>query len=84
MAGHWPNGSTRAWRKTRALVLERDAHICQLQIPDVCLGTATHVHHIQDRDVVGDDPALLVAACAPCNIRTGDPTAQDPDPLPTW
>ena len=84
MAGHWPNGSTRAWRKTRALVLQRDSHICQLQIPDVCLGTATHVHHIQDRDIVGDDPTFLIAACSKCNIRTGNPAAQDPDPLPTW
>ena len=75
MAGHWPNGSTRAWRKTRALVLERDGHICQLQIPEVCLGTATHVHHIQDRDIVGDDPAPWGLALAsldhlPAALRT--------------
>ena len=82
--GHWPNGSTAAWRRTRARVLERDGNVCQLQIPEVCVGTATHVHHTQDRVEVGDDPRFLVAACAPCNIRVGDPTVADPDPLPDW
>ena len=82
--GHWPNGSTAAWRRTRARVLERDGNVCQLQIPEVCVGTATHVHNTQDRDEVGDDPRFLVAACAPCNIRVGDPTVADPDPLPDW
>ena len=82
--GHWPNGSTAAWRRTRARVLERDGNVCQLQIPEVCVGTATHVHHTQERDEVGDDPRFLVAACAPCNIRVGDPTVADPDPLPDW
>lgn len=84
MAGHWPGGSTRAWRKVRALVLERDGAICQLQLPDVCIGTATHVHHTQDRDLHGDDPAHLVAACGPCNIRFGNPAVEDPEPNPTW
>jgi len=82
--GHWPNGSTTAWRKTRARVLKRDGEVCQLQIPEVCTGTATHVHHTQDRDNVGDDERFLVAACAACNIRTGDPTLADPEPLADW
>lgn len=83
--GHWPNGSTRAWRAARERVLTRDGNVCQLQIPDVCIGTATHVHHTQDRDLVGDDERHLVAACAPCNIRAGNPAEHsDPDPLPEW
>lgn len=82
--GHWPNGSTREWRAIRERVLDRDGHACQLQIPEKCIGTATHVHHTQDRDVVGDDERFLVAACAPCNIHTGDPTIDDPEPLPDW
>ena len=57
--GHWPNGSTRHWRDViRPAVLKRDGYTCQLQIPEVCIGTATHVHHTQDRDQVGDDPSL--------------------------
>ena len=84
MAGHWQGGSTRAWRRTREQILERDGWVCQLQIPEVCTHTATHAHHTQDRDQVGDDPAFLVAACAPCNIRTGNPVTTDPDPLPYW
>jgi hypothetical protein len=30
---------------------------------------------------MGDDPAHLVAACAPCNGKVGDPTRADPN---TW
>lgn len=83
--GHWPNGSSRRWREVvRPAVLKRDGYICQLQIPEVCIGTATHVHHTQDRDEVGDDMRFLVAACEKCNIRVGDPTLDDPDPLPDW
>lgn len=82
--GHWPNGSTREWRATRLRVLERDGYICQLQIPEKCIGTATHAHHTQDRDIVGDDERYIVAACAPCNIHVGDPTLDDPEPLPDW
>lgn len=84
MAGHWTGGSTRTWRKTRERILERDGHVCQLQIPEVCTHTATQAHHTRDRDIVGDDPAHLIAACAPCNIRVGNPVTTDPDPLPTW
>jgi hypothetical protein len=31
---------------------------------------------------MGDDPAHLVAACAPCNGKVGDPTRHDPSRCP--
>ncbi|MDG4809933.1 hypothetical protein O7634_24545 [Micromonospora sp. WMMD1120] len=74
MSRSWEGGSTRAWRRTRALVLVRDGYLCQLRLPGVCTTTATHVHHTAGRSVTGDDPAYLVASCAPCNLKLGDPT----------
>jgi len=79
----WKTGSTTAWRKTRALVLDRDGHRCRLQIPGTCTTIATHVHHTKARELVGDDPAYLLAACAACNMRVGDPTRHDPAPKST-
>lgn len=76
----WANGSTRQWRKVRAFVLDRDDHTCRLRYPDICLGRATDAHHTAPRETVGDDPAHLVAACAPCNNRAGDPRTVDPAP----
>ncbi|GEL17673.1 HNH endonuclease [Pseudonocardia asaccharolytica] len=78
----WRGGSTRAWRRTRALVLARDGHRCQLQL-DGCTTIATHVHHVIGRAVSGDeDLSKLVAACAWCNQSTGDPRRHDPAPRP--
>ncbi|MDN5929514.1 MAG: hypothetical protein L0I24_00350 [Pseudonocardia sp.] len=48
----------------------------------MCTTVATQVHHTLGRMVSGDDPAHLVAACAPCNGTTGDPAALDPAPRP--
>lgn len=81
MSSAWAKGSTRAWRRIRALVLARDGHRCRLQLPDVCTGRATHAHHTVGKAVTGDDPTFLVAACAACNGRTGDPRGK-PDPPP--
>ena len=81
--GHWQGGSTRKWRKIRAYVLDRDAHTCQLRL-DGCTTHATRAHHTRDRDIYGDDPEYLVAACAGCNIRTGDPVPHDPEPNAEW
>lgn len=67
-------------------MLQRDGHTCRLQLPG-CTTIATHVHHTQGRSTTGDDPAYLVAACAPCNLAVGDPTrTRDPAPRPvtTW
>jgi 5-methylcytosine-specific restriction endonuclease McrA len=82
MSEQWKRGSTRAWRRVRAAVLVRDGHRCQLRLPEVCTGRATHVHHTLGRAVTGDDPAHLVASCGPCNLTTGDPRAADPPPRP--
>lgn len=88
----WANGSTAEWRATRLLVLARDGYRCRIKRPGTwvtragieryCLGKATQVHHTGLREVTGDDPAHLVAACAPCNRAEGDPGAGDPKPRP--
>lgn len=85
----WASGSTAQWRRTRAFVLDRDGHRCQVKIPGEwvtrygqtrrCLGVATQAHHTRPREIVGDDPRYLVAACAPCNRKAGDPAAGDPE-----
>jgi 5-methylcytosine-specific restriction endonuclease McrA len=60
-------GSTRQWRKLRALVLARDGYICHW-----CTGPATHVDHLTPVARGGTDhPSNLVAACADCNLRRG-------------
>ena len=83
MSKAWGRGSTRAWRKTRVLVLVRDGYRCQLRLPGVCVGEAAHVHHTRGK-ALGDDPAYLLASCAPCNLSLGDPTkkAERPRPKP--
>jgi 5-methylcytosine-specific restriction endonuclease McrA len=74
----WEGGSTTAWRKVRAAVLMRDGGQCRLRT-QVCIGTATHAHHTLGRAQTGDDPAFIIAACAPCNLHVGDPMkAADP------
>lgn len=83
MSRSWAKGSTRAWRRTRALVLARDGGVCQMRIPGVCTTTATHVHHTQGRARTGDDMRYLVASCQACNLKVGDPTkTADPKPQP--
>lgn len=69
-------GSTRAWRRLRAVILARDGHVCQIPdyTPDgeICGAPATHVDHIVQRWAGGTDaPANLRAACAPCNLKRG-------------
>lgn len=69
----WAGGSTRAWRRTRALVLQRDRNLCQLRLAG-CTGIATCAHHTRGRAATGDDHRFLVAACDSCNLKIGDPT----------
>lgn len=77
MSRAWSKGSTTAWRKLRLVVLARDLYRCRIQL-DGCTTVATHVHHTMGK-ARGDDPAHLVAACAPCNLKTGDPNkGKDP------
>lgn len=71
------------WRKARRMVLERDAHLCQVQIAGVCTSTATVVHHTLGQAITGNDPAHLLASCAECNTRIGRPDAEDAAPKRT-
>lgn len=80
MSKSWAGGSTKAWRKIRAGVLARDGYTCQIGLPGVCTTRATHVHHTQGRAVTGDDPRYLVASCAECNLKLGDPSKQTHKP----
>lgn len=62
------NGSTRAWRKLREQILERDGRVCFWCKTD----GATHVDHLVPVAKGGtDDPTNLVASCASCNQRRG-------------
>jgi 5-methylcytosine-specific restriction endonuclease McrA len=72
MPGGWGRGSTRAWRKIRAMVLARDHGQCQLRLAG-CTVTATCVHHVVGRAVSGDDPRFLLASCQSCNLAIGEP-----------
>lgn len=84
----WAKGSSAAWRAVRLVVLERDQWRCRIKLPGQwvtrygmtreCLGRADQVHHTRPREIVGDDPRYLMAACAPCNRKVGDPGAGDP------
>ena len=76
----WTSGSTRAHRRVRTQVLERDGGVCQIRRPG-CTHIATQAHHVLGRAVTGDDPSHLVAACASCNLDVGDPQRSDPQPL---
>ncbi len=64
--------------------MDRDGGRCQLQL-DGCTTIATDGHHTRPRELVGDDPNYVVAACEGCNNKAGDP--RDADPVPrtcTW
>lgn len=80
MSRAWQQGSTRAWRKTRAFVLARDGHRCQVpRNGRPCGDHATHVDHIVPKGAGGtDDPANLRAACAPCNLSRGAAASAGP------
>lgn len=94
MSSSWAGGSTTAWRKVRARVMERDrvagwgcrAHdegwCARASAPaHTCTKTPGVAHHTLGRAVSGDDPEHMVAACAACNLAIGDPNAR-PDPQP--
>lgn len=89
MSNAWAAGSTRAWRRVRAAVLAHNQlpkrlggndGRCTQQIPGVCTGQATQVHHTLGRAVTGDDPRYLEATCAPCNQHIGEPRRHEPAP----
>lgn len=82
MSKTWKDGSTRRWRTIRAAVLIRDGYLCQIKTAGrwwtrtgwkQCLVRADCVHHTLGREITGDDPAYLQAACSPCNLKVGEP-----------
>jgi len=77
----WAGGSTYQWRKTRAQVLlsneVSNKGLCRLQLPEVCTGKATQVHHTRGKEF-GDDPAYLMAVCRACNLKVGKPMTDPP------
>ena len=79
MSKGWEGGSTRAWRKIRLAVLNRDGWRCQLQIDGICTTIADCVHHL-DGKAMGDNPDRVVASCTPCNLHIGDPAGRGRDP----
>jgi 5-methylcytosine-specific restriction endonuclease McrA len=62
----------RAWLTMRQLILERDAHRCQIRKPG-CTSHATQVDHITALAHGGArlDPGNLRAACTHCNASEG-------------
>lgn len=86
MSKSWANGSTAAWRRTRAWVLEENQRVnggaCQAGVPGVCTGEADQVHHVLGRAVTGDDPRYLQAVCGACNRSIGEPGRASPAPRP--
>jgi 5-methylcytosine-specific restriction endonuclease McrA len=68
----WGQGSTRASRKARTAVLNRDHHICRLQLA-CCTFTATEAHHVESITGQGVSRAQateiedMVAACSSCH-----------------
>jgi len=90
MSDAWRGGSTRRYRKIRAMVLVRDGGRCRLGPiraergdRDVCTYIGNQAHHL-DGKAAGDDPSRMIASCGPCNIAEGDPTERhDNDPPAT-
>lgn len=78
----WSSLSSRERARVRAIVLARDGHRCQLRIPGVCTVIATEADHIVAREIAGDGPDNLRAACRPCNGARGEPGREDPAPRP--
>lgn len=65
---------TRAWRETRARVLQRDNHRCQIRGPR-CTINATEVDHRTPAYLGGtNDPANLQSVCHACHAQK---TAQE-------
>lgn len=83
MSRGWATGSTRAWRKFRSEILFRDGGLCQLKL-EGCAVYANQVHHKRGvKAGLIPNPDDACAACASCNTKVGDPTANtDPAPNP--
>jgi 5-methylcytosine-specific restriction endonuclease McrA len=60
-------GSTRAWRRRRQYILQRDHYLCHY-----CGAPATEVDHVIPHARGGSDAiSNLVASCRPCNLSKG-------------
>jgi 5-methylcytosine-specific restriction endonuclease McrA len=74
--GNERNGSTRAWRKTRERILERDGHRCTETLADGSrcpITTDLHVDHIDPKAAGGsDDDTNLRTLCSFHNLSKGD------------
>lgn len=83
-------GSTRAWRRLRAHVLERDGHRCQrlVRVGDEwvkCNAPATHAGHIVARVLGGKDTeSNLQAECAMHNLGDAPALAELSKGGRTW
>lgn len=88
MSQSWSGGSSRAWRKVRRFVLERDGYRCQVptEAGQPCLEHATHVDHVVPRSQGGAflDPANLRAACQACNLTRGSARPRRPQRSWSW
>jgi 5-methylcytosine-specific restriction endonuclease McrA len=84
MSKGWAGGSTRAWRKYRRTILDRDGWQCLLKLDGRCRTIATEVHHLDGvrAGLMPEDTTRCIAACQPCNGAAGDPTANTPPPNP--
>jgi 5-methylcytosine-specific restriction protein A len=68
---HRPSATERGygpeWARLSRAIIERDRHVCQLQLPG-CTGKADTTDHVIPKVRGGnDDPSNLVAACRHCN-----------------
>lgn len=82
---------TRAWRKLRLEVLQRDGYECQQRGPN-CIGYASEVDHDANIAAGGPelDPANARAICSPCHgektrtesIRGQSAWKRTPEPHP--
>lgn len=75
MSTSWTGGSTRAWRRLRAAVLERDGHRCRVVVDGTeCGEFARTVGHLDPLSKGGPklaDPSRLRAECARHNFSDG-------------
>ncbi len=72
-------GYGHAWRKLRAIILERDEGLCQECRRAGRVTVATQVDHIKPKAIGGtDDPANLAAICKPCHDEKSRREMRDP------
>lgn len=88
-----PAGSTRAWRRIRLYVLDRDGWRCRVPVDEhgritpagrPCGLPAVTADHIIPRTRGGsDDPSNLRAACEPHNLNKGGRLDDEVRPAPS-